>query len=135
MMDNRSEYSDDMEDQWGWIRWRGAVASAMRGRKGQAFLRELLAALDAMPEKRLITEELHHEGSYCALGVVGQARGMDLDTINPDDHYAVASSFKISNALAREIMFVNDDGRFTPEERYSMVREWAVRNIRPEGVE
>lgn len=59
---------------------------------------------------------------------------MDLDEIDSDDHCAVACSFKISNALAREIMFVNDDGRFTPEERYSVVREWTVRNIRPEGV-
>jgi hypothetical protein len=36
---SRSGYSDDLEN-WSLIRWRGAVASAIRGRRGQAFLRE-----------------------------------------------------------------------------------------------
>lgn len=44
------------------IRWRGAVASAIRGKRGQAFLREMLAALDAMPEKRLIAGSLVFDG-------------------------------------------------------------------------
>jgi hypothetical protein len=45
---SRSGYSDD-HSEWDLIRWRGAVASAIRGKRGQAFLRELLVALDAMP--------------------------------------------------------------------------------------
>jgi hypothetical protein len=43
---------------WSHIRWRGAVASAIRGGRGQAFLREMLAAMDAMPVKRLVANEL-----------------------------------------------------------------------------
>lgn len=54
---SRSGYSE-IDDQWATIRWRGQVASVKRGQKGQAFFRELLAALDALPEKRLISGEL-----------------------------------------------------------------------------
>jgi hypothetical protein len=51
---SRSGYSDE-GDHWDMIRWRGAVKSAMRGKRGQAFLRELRDTLDAMPEKRLVS--------------------------------------------------------------------------------
>jgi hypothetical protein len=44
---SRSGYSDDL-DPLALGRWRGRVASAMRGKRGQAFLREMLAAMDAM---------------------------------------------------------------------------------------
>src|SRR5262245_16738600 len=36
------------------MRWRGAVHAAIFGKRGQAFLTELLAALDALPEKKLL---------------------------------------------------------------------------------
>ena len=45
---SRSGYGDDI-GQWDLIRWRGAVQSAMCGKRGQAFLKEMLAALDALP--------------------------------------------------------------------------------------
>ena len=44
---SRSGYSDDDED-GRLAMWRGAVQSAIRGKRGQAALRELLTALDAM---------------------------------------------------------------------------------------
>lgn len=49
---SRSGYSDDYDfDNWQLIRWRGAVNSAINGRRGQAFLKELLTAIEALPEK------------------------------------------------------------------------------------
>jgi len=59
---SRSGYVDDMSDEWAAIRYRGAVSSAVRGKRGQAFLREMLAALDAMPEKRLAAGALVFDG-------------------------------------------------------------------------
>lgn len=63
---SRSGYTDDGWDdesaQWASIRYNGALKSAIRGKKGQAFLKDLLAALDAMPEKRLIREQLVIDG-------------------------------------------------------------------------
>lgn len=57
---SRSGYNDDI-DNWALIKWRGQVASAIRGKRGQKMLRDLLAALDAMPEKSLIVHELESE--------------------------------------------------------------------------
>lgn len=109
---NRSGYTDDFcDDNWALIRWRGAVASAIRGKRGQAFLRELLAALDAMPEKRLGANALREDatGDYCALGALGAARGMDIESITPDDRSDVADAFGVAEALAAEIMYENDE--------------------------
>jgi hypothetical protein len=107
---SRSGYNDDIDDQWALIRWRGAVNSAIRGKRGQAFLRELLAALDAMPDKALIADELvTTDGEFCALGVVGAARGIDMAKIDPHDSESVAPAFGIAEALAREIVYQNDE--------------------------
>ena len=57
---SRSGYSDEGSS-WDTIRWRGAVAAALRGKRGQQVLAEILAALDAMPEKELIAEALVHQ--------------------------------------------------------------------------
>ena len=62
---SRSGYVDEIEN-WALIRWRGQVASAIRGRRGQRLLRDLLVALDAMPEKELIVHELETaSGGMC----------------------------------------------------------------------
>ncbi len=128
---SRSGYSYDF-DQWANIRWRGQVASAIRGKRGQQLLRELAEAMDAMPEKKLIAEELKMEGSYCALGVVGEKRKIDLDKIDPKDYETVAKEFNIAEQLAREIVYQNDEGvcRWqTPEERWKFMREWVEGQI------
>ena len=59
---SRSGYSYDIEDNWSLIKCRGAVASAIRGKRGQALLRAMLVALDELPEKRLIAGELIFQG-------------------------------------------------------------------------
>lgn len=76
---SRSGYTDDYdEDPLANGRWRAQVKSAIRGKRGQAFLRELADAMDAMPEKVLIAEELvDADGDACAIGVVCKARGID----------------------------------------------------------
>jgi hypothetical protein len=133
---SRSGYHDDHDDYWALIRWRGAVKSAMRGKRGQALLRDLLAALDAMPEKRLIAHELvTADGEHCALGVLGAARGFDLTKIDPDDAEQVAKAFDISPALAREIVYMNDEWvtRGTPEERWARMRMWIAAALAADG--
>lgn len=106
---SRSGYSDEC-DGWDLIRWRGAVTSAMRGRRGQAMLRELVEALDALPEKRLVASALTTpDGDCCALGALGMARGLDLGPIDPEDRAAVAHAFGVAEALAAEVMFENDE--------------------------
>ncbi len=121
---SRSGYSDDCEN-WSLICWRGAVTSAIRGKRGQAFLRELLAALDALPEKRLIADELEiKDGAVCAIGAVGKARGIDMSVLDPENMEKVATTFDIADAFAKEIVWVNDEAgpwKETPEQRFIRV--------------
>jgi hypothetical protein len=130
---SRSGYSEDWEDQWATICWRGAVASAMRGKRGQAFLREALAALDALPEPQLIPNSLTAAGSFCTLGAVGHARGVDLGAVDPEDGERAADLFGIPRALAAEIMWENDDAGphdQTPRARWERMRKWIVANLK-----
>ncbi len=131
---SRSGYHDCDGDQWSLIRWRGAVSSAINGKRGQAFLKELLQALDEMPVKELYSGELEKDGRYCALGVLGKKRGLDLAEIDAHDSYTVAGKFNIADALAREIVWVNDDEDYSnrpmgPHERYEYVRRWVISQI------
>lgn len=130
---SRSGYVEDFDDQWATIRWRGAVKSAIRGKRGQAFLREMQASLEAMPEKRLIAGDLQAPtGEVCALGSVGISRKMDMSDIDPYDSEGVASQFGISFALACEIVYENDEAGLlteTPEHRYNRVLKWVNNNL------
>lgn len=109
---SRSGYTDDYdEDPLAGGRWRAAVKSAIQGKRGQAALRELAAAMDAMPTKALAAESLvNADGEFCTLGVLGQARGMDMAPIDPEDWDAVAAAFGIAPAMVREIVYENDEG-------------------------
>ncbi len=132
---SRSGYSDDCDMDWGLIRWRGQVASAIRGKRGQAFLRELVEALDAMPEKRLIAHELQAGGEVCAIGSVGARRGIDMTKLDPEDYDGIAHTFGVASPLVQEIEFENDDAFWnaTPEQRWQHMRAWAVSNLKTES--
>ena len=129
---SRSGYDDDI-DNWELIKWRGAVASAIRGRRGQAFLREMLAALDALPGKRLISNDLVRDGQVCAIGAVAVSRGLDVSDIDPEDRDQVAAAFGIAAALVAEIEDLNDERFYgSPEQRYERMRQWVASNIKGE---
>ena len=142
---SRSGYSEDL-DQWALIRWRGAVASAMKGKRGQALLKEMEAALLALPEKRLCVGWTNSaDGEVCALGSVALKRKMDAgkhrvdamaklerefnEDVGADE---VGGEFGIADAMAQEIAYVNDEqGPYncTPEQRYEFVLAWVRENI------
>jgi hypothetical protein len=104
---SRSGYSDDCENL---ELYRQAVTRAIKGRRGQALLRDLAAALDAMQDKRLFTEELvQADGEFCALGVLGAARGMDMSRIDAWEPSDVARAFGVARSLAAEIVYENDE--------------------------
>lgn len=128
---SRANYSDD-GDAWDHIRWRGAVTSAIRGTRGQALLREMLAALDVLPEPRLVSDELSCSDGVCALGSVGLRRGMDMSWLDPEDPEFVAKTFGVAPALVREIAYLNDewDYRETPEQRFIRMRAWVVEKLK-----
>lgn len=130
----RSGYNEDCGG-WSLIRWRGAVASAIRGARGQAFLMEMLKALDALPEKRLIASALvTAEGECCAMGSVALLRQLETKSVDAYDREAVADLMGIAEALAAEIAFVNDNdfayNEETPEQRFARVRSWVADSIK-----
>lgn len=135
---SRAGYTDDFAGDWDLIRYRGAVASAIRGRRGQAFLRRMIEALDAMPEKRLVIETFwdRPRGEFCALGAV--ARHMHLPELSTDqerDHDFLAEAFDIAQAMVREIEFENDEAWVcseTPEARWARMRRWAESHLAAE---
>lgn len=112
-MMSRSGYTDDYDDPLALGRWRQAVKRAIEGRRGQALLRDLAAALDAMPEKRLASGSFATpEGEFCTLGVLGAARGTKMDDLGDEDYCEteeVARRFGIARAMAAEIMYLNDE--------------------------
>lgn len=136
---SRSGYSDDCDSELLWINWRGCVASASRGKRGQKFFRDLLAALDAMPVKRLIADKLETpEGEVCALGALGKARGTPMADIDEAweedggvDGETLGDRFDIDRHLALETVYVNDErlSHLTPERRWEQVRAWAAKQI------
>jgi hypothetical protein len=130
---SRSGYSDDCFNIWRRIMWRGAVGSAIRGNRGQAFLREMVSAMDALSEHKLIANKLEMNGQVCALGAVGKARGLDMSKIDYEDKDIVSAAFGIAAALAAEIAFMNDEDTYcaeTPQQRFVRMRQWVVENIR-----
>jgi hypothetical protein len=127
---SRSGYSDDCENLG---LWRASVANAMRGARGQHFLRKLRDALDAMPVKRLIVDSIANEqGEVCALGAVDPHAKVD-----PEDRHAVGQHFGIAPAMAAEIVYMNDEYDWgtafeTPESRWVRMRAWVEQQIVPD---
>jgi hypothetical protein len=104
---SRSGYSSDCENLG---LWRGAVAQAIKGRRGQALLRELADALGAMPVKELHPNQFATaQGEFCSLGVLGAKRGINMDDLGDCDPEDVARRFGIAPALAAEVMYLNDE--------------------------
>ena len=128
---SRSGYADEDSEDYPVVFWRQAVQRAIDGKRGQAFLREMIEALDAMPEKRLISGYLEYNGNVCALGAVCRKRGLNLKGWEAFEAPNLARSFNIANALVREIMYMNDEAfwNVTPEQRWEKMRAWAVENL------
>lgn len=129
---SRAGYCDDIDD-LALGRWRAQVASAIRGKRGQSFLREMADALDAMPKKRLIAHDLQRGESVCAIGSVGASRGIDMDSLDPEDADGLAGAFGIAQQLVREIEYMNDEAYFggTDEGRWQFIRDWVAGQLKP----
>lgn len=129
---SRSGYVEDCDDVLDYGRWRGRLMSAVRGKRGQAFFKDLIAALDAMPKKELIAGDLRKDGEVCALGALGAVRGVDLESLDPEDSEAVAAKFDIAIPIACEVVYHNDEvlEEATPQVRWERMRAWATRHLK-----
>jgi hypothetical protein len=138
---SRSGYSDDAD---GIGLWRANVRRTIASKRGQAFLHELRDALDAMPAKRLIQEELvTPDGECCTMGAVCRARGLSTESVDPSEPDDVADLLGVSSMMAREIAYENDERDWTwdpvtrtshketAEERWTRMRAWVEEQITP----
>lgn len=155
-----SRFNDDGDWDYGrWSLWEQATTKALEGRRGQAALADLEAALLALPEHRLIESHLAHEGEVCAVGALvlhnrcaaGESRAAvmaDLEQIDrsvwDDAGYAsdvTASTGKrygrMAYAMAWRIAELNDEDfrGVSPEERFTRVLAWVRQALgRPEAL-
>jgi hypothetical protein len=124
---SRSAYSDDCKNVG---LWRAAVARAVCGKRGQAFVREMAATLDAMSVKELIAGEIVRDSVHvCAIGAVAVARRLDVAELDIYDGESVGLAFGVARALACEIAYQNDEGGpagESPSARWRRMRQWAA---------
>lgn len=134
--------------------WRGNLHRQIRSKRGQAFLKELLAAIEVLPDKRLASGVIAKpDGPVCSLGAMALARRIasgedprlvldELSSIIVDDSDERWKGEEIEewakqelacpSHLAWEIPFVNDYGSFhseTPESRYERMVAWTRAKI------
>lgn len=158
---SRSGYTDDCDAEDGaFAMWRGRVASATRGKRGQVLLHEIEAALVSMPEKALISSEFCTKaGDVCALGaravaerekrgherraavesLARKSRAMLARCGYADEEYGEAMTEDVDAAtcLLQEIQYENDEAGpcdETPQERHARVLRWVRSKIKPEAV-
>lgn len=150
-MVTRFGYADCDWDYGRYELWECAVANALAGRRGQAALADLEAALVALPEPRLIEGALAKDGEVCAVGALvaanrcaaGEDRAVVLAEMerltDPEDCWDASDVTAIvgqrhgrmAYAMAWRIAELNDEDcrNMTPEQRYEYVLGW-VRKAR-----
>lgn len=82
---SRISYSDEEEFPGQFALWQANCRRSLHSKAGREALREVEAALVAMPEKHLIRGYIEDEGQVCAIGAAIKARGL-LDKVDEDDY-------------------------------------------------
>ncbi len=149
----RLNWSDDEDRPGQFALWDANCRRFINGKAGQRALRELEAALLALPEKRLIKDALtDKQGGVCAIACYARYKGVDLSTFDPEDESdQVGEAGGMPPLVAWQVVALNDitldvvweltDGPIerhhgayrggvplirdmTPEERYDKVLAW-----------
>jgi hypothetical protein len=133
---SRIGISDDEEFPGQFGLWQGNCQRSIKGRVGQAALRELEAALLALPQKRLIAGELEDsEGEVCALGALKRYKGVAEVKAEPEwEMEEVGVELGMPRLVAWKVVALNDDefdwrAPISPEERYEKVLTWVRKQL------
>jgi hypothetical protein len=154
----RISYSEEEPWQGAFELFRANTDRQLAGRKGQATLRELEAALLALPEKRLISNAIACGDEVCAVGALLVARrvakGEDRDEVlaryqrvEPEDDEwgdydaydgyedpteTIAAAEGVPRLVAWRLAELNDMllEDCTPEERYTRVLDWVRSHLK-----
>ncbi len=149
----RINYSDEEDYPGQYALWDANCRRSLKGRKGQAELRELEAALLALPAKQLIKDTLDDDdGGVCAIACYAKYKGLDLKKFDREDESdevgiaagmppLVAWTVVELNDIIMDVVWEVADGPLnrwdatykggiplvrdmTPEERYERVLVW-----------
>ena len=145
---SRCGYSDDHDD-LALGRWRGQVTSSICGKRGQVFLHKALAALDAIPDKKLYPNKLQgKDNCFCVVGAVAHHQGINITDTEDDDYFYLAQLMDVSQQMIQELFYKNDEeftyfspvpergflNESSPEKRWKLMRDWVASQIKTEGL-
>lgn len=154
----RLNYSDEEDRPGQFALWNANCQRSLKGKAGQRELRELKAALLALPEKRLIHGLLTDtDGGVCAIACYAKHKGVDLSEFDPEDESdEVGIAAGMPRLVAWKVVELNDiqldtvwevahgpiqrgHGVYkggipfirdmTPEERYEKVLAWVQKQL------
>lgn len=156
----RIGYSEDEDYPGQFGLWQGNCARSLKGKAGQATLRELEAALLALPSKRLIAKSLvDAHGEVCAIGALAEFKGEITDDMIGQGEYdmeAIGIELGMPRLVAWKIVEMNDlqfsgqdllfaEGPYrwpaeqpyayvevTPEQRYERMLAWVREQLSTE---
>jgi hypothetical protein len=136
----RINYSEEEDYPGQFGLWQGNCDRSLHGKNGQESLRQLEAALLALPSKRLIEGELDNGEDVCAIGALVRHKHLVLRA-DPEEMVEVGVECGIPHLVAWKIVEVNDVefdrkwevnkvSTYTPEERYIGVLNWVRKQIK-----
>ena len=113
----RLNYSDEEDYPGQFNLWEANCRRSLQGKAGQRELRELEAALLALPEKRLIHGTLtNEEGGVCAIACYAKHKGIDLAKFDPEyESDTVGIVAGMPRLVAWKVVALNDvefEGRY-----------------------
>lgn len=154
----RIGYSDEEDYPGQFGLWQGNCQRSLKGKAGQAALRELEAALLALPSKRLIAGEFEDaDGEVCSIAALAKHRGIDSGQIEANPEYdmeQVGVELGMPRLVAWKVVEMNDlhfngkdllfaEGPYrwpgeqpyayievTPEQRYERMLAWVREQLR-----
>ena len=129
----RLNYSDNEEYPGQFALWQANCQRSLRGRRGQASLRALKAALLALPEKRLIAHEIQDDtGAVCAVGALAKQQQRNLVTSDPDETVKLGEQCGLPHLVAWKVVEENDItlDAVTAEQRYDQMLRWIEEHLR-----
>lgn len=137
----RINYSEDEDYPGQFELWQANCRRSLLGAKGQAALRELEAALLALPSKRLIRNDLDDGADVCAIGALVRFKQITPQADAEFEMEDVGIECGMPRLVAWKVVELNDvelDYRWllgrsveiTPEDRYQRVLEWVQELIR-----
>lgn len=152
---SRVSYDNDYNyDPLAAARWDRNSRAVFVSKRGQAILRDLEAALLALPEKRLVedtfwdTEFIEEAESVrlnaCVLGAYARYKGLkatELSGLNPfwdepidanETADAISQMTPMTFTMAWNLVEQNDEyfGNYTPEQRYDAMLDWIRSHLR-----